>query len=66
MTTRTYYVKRGAATVGAAVVGFICAVLWLVGAVMVGSRVGEAWAGGRQPFLGASGYTEAVAHDNAA
>jgi hypothetical protein len=65
MTTRTYYVKRGAATVGAAVIGFVCAVLWLVGAVMVGSRIGEAWAGGRQVLVNNHGRIE-VANEHAA
>lgn len=58
MTTRAYYAKRGVATVGAAVIGFVCAVLWLVGAVMVGSRVGEAWAGGRQVLVNNHGRVE--------
>jgi hypothetical protein len=56
--SRGYYARRGVATVGAAVIGLICAVLWLVGAVMVGSRVGEWWAGGRQVLVNNHGRIE--------
>ncbi|MCW2767605.1 MAG: hypothetical protein JWO11_3564 [Nocardioides sp.] len=48
MTTKRYYAKRGAATVGATVIGLICAVLWVAGAILIGSRLGELWAGDRR------------------
>lgn len=64
--SKSYYVKRSGAVAVGALLGAVTGVLWLFAAVWAGSRFGEWIAGGRQPFLGASGYTEAVAHDNAA
>jgi hypothetical protein len=44
----SYYTKRALPTVAATFVGVICAVLWIGGAVIVGSRLGEIWAGDKR------------------
>jgi hypothetical protein len=48
MSRPSYYTKRSAPVLAATFVGVICAALWVGGAILVGSRLGEIWAGDRR------------------
>jgi hypothetical protein len=44
--------KRSLPVVAATLVGVVSAGLWIGGAIMIGSRLGEVWAGSRRQRIG--------------